>query len=108
MRPARDNLFLIIGICASLFFRKIPSRGESCGERQGSRPAMNAALHQSPSSSVARTPSRDRELRRVRILALVQAGWSYAAIAREGEGDDAPADESSPNGDAALDASVSH
>jgi hypothetical protein len=43
---------------------------------------MNAAF-QSPSSSVAGASPRDRDLRRVRILALVQAGWSYAAIARE-------------------------
>ena len=62
---------------------------------------MNAVL-QSPSSSVARGSARDRALRRVRILARVQAGWSYAAIAREGEDDDAPADENRRNGDAAL------
>ena len=43
---------------------------------------MNAAL-QSPSSSVAGASARDRDLRRIRILALVQAGWSYAAIGRE-------------------------
>jgi len=65
---------------------------------------MNAVL-QSPSSSVARTPSRDRALRRVRILAPVQAGSSDAAIAREGEDDDGPAGENSPNDAAALDAS---
>ncbi len=28
-------------------------------------------------------PARDRDLRRLRILAQVQAGWSYAAIGRE-------------------------
>ncbi len=43
---------------------------------------MNAAIP-SPSSPSARPSARDREHRRVRILALVQAGWSYAAIARE-------------------------
>ncbi len=43
---------------------------------------MNAPVP-SPSSPGARPAARDRELRRVRILALVQAGWSYAAIARE-------------------------
>ena len=42
---------------------------------------MDAAIP--PSSPRARPAARDRELRRVRILALVQAGWSYAAIARE-------------------------
>ena len=65
---------------------------------------MNAVL-QSPSSSVARSSARDREHRRVRILARVQAGWSDAAIAREGEDDDAPADENPRNGDATLDES---
>ena len=104
MRPARDNCFLIIGIRASLFFREIQEPGETRRERQGSRPAMNAAV-QSPSSSVARASARDRERRRIRILELVPAGCSYAASAREGEDDDAPADENSPNGDAALDAS---
>ena len=43
---------------------------------------MNAPVP-SPSSPGARPAARDRELRRVRILALVQAGWSYAAIGRE-------------------------
>ena len=42
---------------------------------------MDAAIP--PSFPRARPAARDRELRRVRILALVQAGWSYAAIARE-------------------------
>ncbi len=35
-----------------------------------------------PSPSAA-PPARDRDLRRLRILASVQAGWSYAAIGRE-------------------------
>jgi hypothetical protein len=43
---------------------------------------MNAPIP-SPSSPSARPSVRDRDHRRVRILALVQAGWSYAAIARE-------------------------
>ncbi len=43
---------------------------------------MNAHIP-SPSSPSARPGAWDREHRRVRILALVQAGWSYAAIARE-------------------------
>ena len=36
-----------------------------------------------PSSSGRRRAARDREFRRLRILAMVQAGWSYAAIGRE-------------------------
>ena len=43
---------------------------------------MNAPLP-SPTPSGARRTARDRDLRQVRILALLQAGWSYAAIARE-------------------------
>ncbi len=35
-----------------------------------------------PSPSGAR-PAQDRDLRRLRILSPVQAGWSYAAIGRE-------------------------
>ena len=30
-----------------------------------------------------RRPAKDREYRRLRILAMVQAGWSYAAIGKE-------------------------
>jgi hypothetical protein len=37
----------------------------------------------SSSSSGARATARDRDMRRVGILALVQAGWSYAQIGRE-------------------------
>jgi len=37
----------------------------------------------SPSSTDRRRAARDREFRRIRILAMVQAGWSYAAIGRE-------------------------
>ena len=33
--------------------------------------------------SADRRPAKDREYRRLRILAMVQAGWSYAAIGRE-------------------------
>ncbi len=40
---------------------------------------MNAPLP-SPSPS---SPARDRDLRRLRIVSSVQAGWSYAAIGRE-------------------------
>ena len=43
---------------------------------------MDAPLP-SPSSPSARRSARDREHRRIRILSWVQAGWSYAAIARE-------------------------
>jgi hypothetical protein len=43
---------------------------------------MNVPVLSSPSSG-APTPAPDRETRRVGILALVQAGWSYAAIGRE-------------------------
>ena len=66
MRAARDNVFLIIRIYASLLFRKIQSPAKTRRERQGSRPAMNAAL-QSPSSSVAGASARDRELRSIRM-----------------------------------------
>jgi hypothetical protein len=104
VRPARDNVVLIIGIRASLFFREIQETGEIRRERQGSSPAMNAAVRP-PSSSVTRASTRDRALRRVRSLAPLQAGQSYAAIARQGQDDDAAADENSPNGDAALDIS---
>jgi hypothetical protein len=43
---------------------------------------MNAPVV-SPPSSRARGAAGNREARRVRILALVQAGWTYAGIARE-------------------------
>ncbi len=43
---------------------------------------MHVPVLSSPSSG-APAAARDRETRRVRILALVQAGWSYAAIGRE-------------------------
>ncbi|MGD0643176.1 MAG: sigma factor-like helix-turn-helix DNA-binding protein [Roseiarcus sp.] len=36
-----------------------------------------------PSTAGARPAARDRDLRRLRILGSVQAGWSYAAIGRE-------------------------
>ena len=60
MRPARDNFFLINGIRASLFFGEIQEPGEPRRERQGSPPAMNAAV-QPPSSPVARASARDRD-----------------------------------------------
>jgi hypothetical protein len=41
---------------------------------------MNAPV---PSPAGVRRPARDGDLRRLRILAQVQAGWSYAAIGRE-------------------------
>ena len=37
----------------------------------------------SPSSTGRRRAARQREFRRLRILAMVQTGWSYAAIGRE-------------------------
>jgi hypothetical protein len=43
---------------------------------------MNVPVLSSPSSA-APAAARDRETRRVRILALVQAGWSNADIGRE-------------------------
>jgi hypothetical protein len=43
---------------------------------------MNVPVLSSRSSG-APARARDRETRRVRILALVQAGWSYADIGRE-------------------------
>jgi hypothetical protein len=46
------------------------------------RPVMNVPVVSSPSSGAPVT-ARDRETRRVRILALVQAGWSYADIGRQ-------------------------
>jgi predicted transcriptional regulator len=36
-----------------------------------------------PPTAAPRVTARERELRRVRILARVQAGWSYEAIGRE-------------------------
>jgi hypothetical protein len=36
-----------------------------------------------PSATARRLAARDREFRRIRILAMLQAGWSYAAIGRE-------------------------
>ena len=44
---------------------------------------MTHAPLPSPSSTARRLAARDREFRRLRILAMVQAGWSYAAIGRE-------------------------
>ena len=44
---------------------------------------MSHAPFPSPSSTDRRRAARDREFRRIRILAMVQAGWSYAAIGRE-------------------------
>jgi hypothetical protein len=43
---------------------------------------MNVPVLSSPSPGAPAT-ARDRETRRVRILALVQAGWSYAEIGRQ-------------------------
>jgi hypothetical protein len=37
----------------------------------------------SPPAATRRHAARDREFRRLRILAMVQGGWSYAAIGRE-------------------------
>jgi hypothetical protein len=37
----------------------------------------------SPSATARRLAARDREFRRLRILAMAPAGWSYAAIGRE-------------------------
>ena len=36
-----------------------------------------------PSATARRRAARDREFRRIRILAMAPAGWSYAAIGRE-------------------------
>ncbi len=44
---------------------------------------MNEASLPSPSSTDRRRAARDREFRRIRILAMAPAGWSYAAIGRE-------------------------
>ena len=44
---------------------------------------MTEASLPSPSSTARRPAAKDREFRRIRILAMVQAGWSYAAIGRE-------------------------
>ena len=38
---------------------------------------MTHAPLPSPSSTARRLAARDREFRRLRILAMVQAGWSY-------------------------------
>ncbi|MFZ1964921.1 MAG: helix-turn-helix domain-containing protein [Roseiarcus sp.] len=43
---------------------------------------MNVPVLSTPSPG-ARATARDRETRRVRILALVQAGWPYAEIGRQ-------------------------
>ncbi len=37
----------------------------------------------SPSSTGRRRAAQDREFRRIRILAMASAGWSYAAIGRQ-------------------------
>jgi hypothetical protein len=42
----------------------------------------HAPLPSPPATDRRRAP-REREFRRIRILAMVQAGWSYAAIGRE-------------------------
>ena len=39
--------------------------------------------HLPPPTTARRRAARDREFWRVRIPAMVQAGWSYAAIGRE-------------------------
>jgi len=44
---------------------------------------MTEASLPSPSAAPRRRATREREFRRLRILAMVQAGWSYAAIGRE-------------------------
>ena len=44
---------------------------------------MTEASLPSPSATTRRRAAREREFRRIRILAMVQAGWSYAAIGRE-------------------------
>ena len=44
---------------------------------------MTDAPLRSPSSPARRRAARVREFRRIRILAMVQAGWSNAAIGRE-------------------------
>ncbi len=44
---------------------------------------MTQAPLPSPSATGRRRATRKREFRRIRILAMVQAGWSYAAIGRE-------------------------
>jgi hypothetical protein len=36
-----------------------------------------------PSTAARRRAARDREFRRIPIVAMVQAGWAYAAIERE-------------------------
>jgi hypothetical protein len=106
MRPAGDKFFLRNGIYASLFFREIQAPGEDPPRAPRKPPAMNAALP-SPSSSVARASARDRQFRRVRILAPVQAGYPVRRSRARHDGD-APADENWPNREAALDAPVSH
>jgi hypothetical protein len=44
---------------------------------------MTDASLPSPSSTGRRRAAREREYRRLRILAMAPAGWSYAAIGRE-------------------------
>jgi hypothetical protein len=44
---------------------------------------MTEASLPTPSATTRRRAAREREFRRIRILAMVQAGWSYAAIGRE-------------------------
>ncbi len=44
---------------------------------------MTAAPLPSPPTTDRRRAARDREFRRIRILATAPAGWSYAAIGRE-------------------------
>ncbi len=44
---------------------------------------MTQASLPSPPPDARRRATREREFRRIRILAMVQAGWSYAAIGRE-------------------------
>ena len=44
---------------------------------------MTEASLSSPSPAGRRRAAREREFRRIRILAMVQVGWSYAAIGRE-------------------------
>jgi hypothetical protein len=44
---------------------------------------MTQAPLPSPSTTCRRRATREREFRRIRILAMAPAGWSYAAIGRE-------------------------
>ena len=58
------------------------ARARSPRRPEGARPITDAS-RPSPSSTGRRRAAREREYRRVRILAMAPAGLSYAAIGRE-------------------------